>query len=228
MLDKITKFFWGLILIPLTAASCFHLPTLFFGNGAQWDSLTFIFLGAAVYFVFEGLFSRPMRTYVFGHELTHALASMAVGGQVHSFHVSQKGGSVTLSKSNFFVALAPYCVPLYTLMALLAYFIVRTQYPQTQVRWAALALTGATLAFHGSLTLFAIRQEQPDIKKTGTFFSLVFILLMNAWFLALISKLLFWRTVPLWVYTKEVFSTQAHIWIWLYEKIYTVLIVKEK
>ena len=64
-----------------------------------------------------------MRTYVFGHELTHALASLAMGGDVLSFKVSKRGGSVSMTKTNFFVALAPYCIPIYTLFIFLLRFL---------------------------------------------------------------------------------------------------------
>src|SRR5947209_7375633 len=67
--------------------------------------------GVFSYFAFQWIFFRPMRTYVFGHELSHAIAAWMSGAKVKHFHVSKKGGSVTVSKSNFFVALAPYILP---------------------------------------------------------------------------------------------------------------------
>src|ERR1700681_420898 len=75
----------------------------------------YFFAGVGTYFAFQWAFFRPIRTYVFGHELTHALAAWMTGGKVKHFHVSKKGGSVTVTKTNFFVALAPYIIPLYAL-----------------------------------------------------------------------------------------------------------------
>ena len=78
----------------------------------------YFFLGFFGYFGFQWAFFKPMRTYVFGHELTHAFAAWMSGAEVISFHVSKKGGAVTLTKTNLFVALAPYMFPLYALILL--------------------------------------------------------------------------------------------------------------
>ena len=159
-----------------------------------------------------------MRTYVFGHELTHALASIAVGGKIHAFNVSEKGGSVSLSKTNFFVALAPYCVPIYTFFIFLIYWGLKKLHPFEHLETLFMISVGFSLAFHSSLTLFAIRQEQPDIQKTGTFFSLVFILLMNGWILVTVSKILFWGTISFKGFFIKTMKTQAEIWKWVWLK----------
>ncbi len=206
----------GFLLLPLTLATLYHLPSIALSLKGHLDSIALVFAGLTGYVLIEALFERPMRTYVFGHELTHALASIAMGGKVHDFKVSEKGGSVSLSKSNFIVALAPYCVPIYTLFALLAYWVLKYVYPFPNMDAVFLILVGATLAFHVSLTLYAVRQEQPDIKKTGTVFSLVFIVLMNSWLLAALSKILFWNSFGAWDFVTDVVKTQSDIWksIW--------------
>src|SRR5437868_1637234 len=66
----------------------------------------YFFCGFFAYFLFQWIFFRPLRTYVFGHELTHAVAAWMSGAKVTRFKVGKKGGSVTVSKSNLFVALA--------------------------------------------------------------------------------------------------------------------------
>jgi len=160
------------------------------------NTVILIFSGAFAYAVMEIIFEKPMLTYVFGHELTHALASLAMGGKVHSFKVSKKGGSVSLSKTNFFVALAPYCLPIYTIFTLLIYWVFRKFSPFPYLDTIFLVTIGFTLTFHGSLTFHAIRQRQPDLKKTGNFFSLVFITLTNCWLLAGLSKIIFLEQFP--------------------------------
>lgn len=214
------RIFWGLLLIPFTAATFYHLPQLLFGLKAQVGAILFLGAGTVGYFLFEALFERPMRTYVFGHELTHALAGIAVGSKVHSFKVSKKGGSVTLSKSNFFVALAPYCVPLYTLLVILIYSGLRYFYPFPYMDEAAQVLTGGSLAFHASLTFYAIQQKQPDIHKTGLLFSMIFILLVNAWVLVTLSKVLFWNSVGLREFGIQTLKTQIHIWEFAVRQLY--------
>lgn len=218
MFKKLTRFLCGLLLVPITLSTFYHLPSLISLLDSRWDSLLFLFSGAVLYIVFETLFSRPMRTYVFGHELTHALASLAMGGKVHSFHMSKKGGSVSLSKTNFFVALAPYSIPIYTFFILLIYFALRFWYPVHKIQIIFLGLIGFSLAFHLSLTIFAIRQEQPDIQKTGFFFSLIFILLVNSWVLILLITLLFWEVFSLREFFLKTIKTQMVIWKWVFEQ----------
>ena len=148
-------------------------------------------VGAATYLLLHFLFRKPMTAYVFGHELTHAAAALLSGYKVKSLYVSEKGGEVELSDSNVFVALAPYCVPLYTLLVLLAYGLVR-QYAAlpSPPLWVGFGI-GLTLTFHGALTIHSLRQGQPDLRHGGTFFSLVMIVFSNGLALALVLKTLF-------------------------------------
>lgn len=214
------KFTWGLLLLPFGLATFYELPALLFVLRAHVPPLMWLAGGAVAYCAFEVLFSRPMRTYVFGHELTHALAGLAVGSKIHSFKVSKKGGSVTLSKSNFVIALAPYCIPLYTLIALALYAGVGYFYPFPYMSESAQFLVGATLAFHVSLTLYAVQQRQPDIHKTGLFFSAIFILMINAWVLVILAKVLFWQDVSLRDFVMRTVRTQNEIWIWSAHRAY--------
>ncbi len=217
-MQKIKLFFVGLLLLPFTLATLYHLPGTLFLLKSQAQSLALVFSGVVLYVLFEGIFNRPMRTYVFGHELTHALASVALGGKIHEFNVSEKGGSVTLSKTNFFVALAPYCIPIYTFFIFLAYWGFKKFYPFGSLETVFLIAVGFSLAFHSSLTLYAVRQEQPDIEKTGILFSLVFILLLNSWVLVAISKALFWGTISFRGFFLDTMKTQAGIWEWVGRK----------
>ena len=57
-----------------------------------------------------------MWIYVLGHELTHALWTWLFGGKVKKMKVSSSGGHVVISKTNFFIALAPYFFPLYAVI----------------------------------------------------------------------------------------------------------------
>src|SRR5256885_1172511 len=63
--------------------------------------------GAGCWLVIFLLLPKPMRLYIFGHELTHALTTWAFGGKVKSLKVTSKGGHVVVSKINFVIALAP-------------------------------------------------------------------------------------------------------------------------
>jgi hypothetical protein len=215
--EKLLKVLLGIILIPLTLSTFYQFPFLFASLNSYFDSFILLFLGALLYLVFETLLHRPMRTYVFGHELTHALDSLAMGGRVHSFKVSHKGGSVSLSKSNMIIALAPYCIPIYTLCIMLIYFLIKLWLPHAIEHYKVpfFLMIGFSLAFHLSLTLYAIRQDQPDIKKTGSFFSLVFILLINGWILVFLSKILFWDLFSVKTFLFKTMKTQILMWKWI-------------
>ncbi|MBK6881005.1 MAG: hypothetical protein IPN65_03080 [Elusimicrobia bacterium] len=160
------------------------------------DALPFL-AGAGLYLLLQWVFRRPMTLYVFGHELTHAVAAAFSGYKVKSLFVSDKGGEVRLSGSNVAVALAPYCVPIYAVGVLGLYALVR-RYADLAAPplWVGAGL-GFTLAFHAALTVHALRQDQPDLRQAGRFFSLVLIALANALVLALVAKALFPRAVSL-------------------------------
>ena len=68
----------GLILLPLTMATLAHLPSEFMTFRDEGRVLAFLGVGVTVYALIEIFLSRPMRTYVFGHELTHANPSASV------------------------------------------------------------------------------------------------------------------------------------------------------
>jgi hypothetical protein len=155
----------------------------------------YFLLGFAGYLIFQWVFFKPMRTYVFGHELTHAMAAWITGGEVHHIKIGKKGGSVTVTKPNLFVALAPYMVPFYSLILLAAYYGVSLFYSLIPYWNYFLGALGASLAFHAALTVFALRQEQPDLKSGGKFLSGVLIFLGNSVALVFLLGILFPRTV---------------------------------
>ena len=155
----------------------------------------YFFAGMLGYFLLEWAFFRPIRTYVFGHELTHALAAIMSGGEVKNFHVSKDGGSVSVTKSNLFVALAPYMVPLYALILLGTFCAGNCFYDWHRYRNVFLAALGISIGFHIGLTVFALRQSQPDLKVAGWFLSSVLIFLGNSVCLVLLLGVLFPRTI---------------------------------
>lgn len=187
------------LLIP-TLAAWIALARQVRAAAASWmDAVPFLG-GAAIYFLLQWVFRRPMTLYVLGHELTHAVAAAFSGYKVKSLFVSDKGGEVRLSGSNVAVALAPYCVPIYAVAVLGLYALIRryADLPSPPL-WVGGGL-GFTLAFHAALTAHALRQDQPDLRQGGRFFSLVLIALANALVLVLVAKALFPRAVSLAAY----------------------------
>lgn len=145
---------------------------------------------------------KPVRLYVLGHELTHAVWGLAFGARVSNLKVSISGGSVTLTKSNVFITLAPYFFPFYTMLVVLVALIVRcfaTPLPG-QPLW--LFAVGFTWCLHVCFTLRSLTQRQPDVIEYGRLFSWVFIWLFNVlgvllWILATteISCPFVWNTL---------------------------------
>jgi hypothetical protein len=154
-----------------------------------WAGAEFWFfsLGVILWLIaFLGL-PRPVIVYVFGHEVTHVLWVWLMGGRVSKFRVSGDGGHIVTNRTNFLIALAPYFFPLYSVLAILVYGIASlfvNVAPYGQLLYAVL---GITWAFHLTFTCWMIPKNQTDLSDHGTFFSLVFIYLMN---LVLLSVLL--------------------------------------
>jgi hypothetical protein len=143
------------------------------------EEFWFFSLGALLWLIaFFGL-PRPVILYVFGHELTHALWVWLMGGRVSRFRVGRDGGHIIASRTNFWIALAPYFFPLYSILALVLYGALSLFYNlQASGRWLY-AVIGLTWAFHLTFTLWMIPKKQTDLSDHGTFFSLVIIYLMN-------------------------------------------------
>ena len=189
---KWVKFIFAIFLLPM----CSVLTQTFFTVFARatvtqrlWTGEEFWFfsLGAVLWLIaFFGL-PRPLLIYVFGHELTHALWVWLMGGRVSQFRVGPDGGHVVTSKANFWIALAPYFFPIYSIVTIAIYgglSLVLNVQPYGRLLYAVI---GATWAFHFTFTCWMIPKNQTDLTGQGTFFSLVVIYLMN---LSLLSVML--------------------------------------
>lgn len=123
--------------------------------------------------------SHPVKMYVLGHELTHALWGLLFGARPSDVRVSESGGSVRLTKSNLLITLAPYFFPFYTFLvivvALITYAFLRPL-PYLPL-W--MFLIGFTWSFHILFTLETLGQRQPDVRLYGRIFSWTFIFLVN-------------------------------------------------
>jgi hypothetical protein len=159
MLNKTMKILLGVALLPFCAGFTWQLGGAVFSMAYKPDLPYYFLAGGLAYLSVHLLFKKPILTYVFGHELTHAFFAVLFGGSVKSFQASERGGRVTITKSNFIITLAPYFFPLYTFIALIFYALAAA----ADVRWAA----GWSIFFAGASFYKLIR---PTSKSTGLSF----------------------------------------------------------
>src|SRR5262245_26869017 len=143
------------------------------------EEFWFFSLGAVLWLiVFFGL-PRPILIYVFGHELTHPLCVWLLGRRLRRSRVGADGGHVVTTKANFWIALAPYFCPIYSILAIAIYGGLSLFLNVQAYGRLLYAIIGVTWAFHFTFTCWMIPKNQTDLIDQGTFFSLVVIYLMN-------------------------------------------------
>jgi hypothetical protein len=146
-----------------------------------WASEEFWFfsLGTLLWVIaFIGL-PRPMLLYVFGHELTHAIWTWLMGGRVSQFRVTRTGGYIVTDTNNFWISLAPYFFPIYSILALLLYGGIGVFANVEPYRRLLFAVVGFTWSFHVTFAIWMLWQGQTDLIEHGTFFSMMVIYLVN-------------------------------------------------
>ena len=144
--------------------------------------------GFVVCFALLLVLPSPVRLYVFGHELTHALWGVLFGEKVADLKVGADGGSVTFKPhrksglwwvSDAWVTLSPYCFPFYTVLVICA--ALTTRMFVSPLPWICVWVfaVGATWCFHVFFTLQSVCQRQPDLEEYGHVFSYVVIWIFN-------------------------------------------------
>jgi hypothetical protein len=154
-------------------------------EGGFWQTAEFWYFALGMLsmlgWFWSGLFkSFFLYLYVFGHEFTHAVFVVLFRGRVMDFHVSTEGGYITTDKTNLVIALSPYFVPFWSVIAALGYAVLRLS-ADLKPGWDLVfyAVMGVTWTFHMVWTLWMIPRDQPDLRENGTFLSLVVIYLAN-------------------------------------------------
>lgn len=145
---------------------------------ANAEALSLLFGIAAFVFAWMAL-SHPVKMYVLGHELTHALWGLLFGARPSDVRVSASGGSVRLTKSNMLITLAPYFFPFYTFLVIVAALVTYAFLRPLPYLPLWMFLIGFTWSFHVLFTLETLTQRQPDVKLYGRVFSWVFIFIVN-------------------------------------------------
>jgi hypothetical protein len=181
---RVLRFLCGVLLLPVCVIVTQTLVSLIKVSQPAADTLvaaSALALGAGfllwlfLYFTLP----PPVRTYILAHELTHALWGSLMGATVSGIKISRERGSVTLSKSNFFVTLAPYFFPLYTTIVIIGYYALSIFFDMESFHLLWLGLVGLTWGFHFTFTISALMQRQTDIKEYGYVLSYTTIYILN-------------------------------------------------
>ena len=187
----ILRFIISILLIPVCVIATVSFYNGIFAIKNVSESGVLFILGALLYSVTHLLLFRLDFLYIFGHESMHALATFCSGGKASNMKVSGKEGSVKTTTPNFFVMLAPYLVPIYTVIIAIAYFILSFFIDITKYYGIFIFLTGFTLMFHLAYTAESMKGKQSDLVKTGYLSSIAFIYISNLVIVFFIMSLFF-------------------------------------
>ena len=223
------RFLIGLAFLPLCwGVSRAFLDAILISTGTTgWLSVEAVSLlgGIAAFAMSWFALSHPVRMYVLGHELTHALWGLLFGARPSDVRVSASGGSVRLTKSNMLITLAPYFFPFYTFLVIIVALVTYAFFRPLPYLPLWLFLIGFTSSFHVLFTLETLGQRQPDVKLYGRIFSWTFIFIVNVaivlvWLATMtpltfadLGQILLNRIVSAYVLL-GLYSWRAVTWLW--------------
>lgn len=187
-----------ILLLPLGVVTAFTLIEMLWRAVIRlefWrtEEVIFFVVGGLAWAVTYATGWRPVRSYVFGHEVSHLLVARAFGGKILDWDFSATGGYVETNKSNTWITLAPYLLPFYSLIVLLLFGIVGMFWNLHGMQhvglgsldlnfkpvWFFYAMLGLTWFFHATFTWKTVFIEQSDLQRNGEFFSMLLIFLVN-------------------------------------------------
>ncbi|MCL2104231.1 MAG: hypothetical protein FWH21_04150 [Kiritimatiellaeota bacterium] len=178
-MTRFLKFLSGILLLPLCAAVTLAIADVLRNAHGRYIELACLLAGYFVWLLCWFVLPQPIRVYILGHELTHALWAMLFGGRAKNLRVSAKGGSVRVTKSNVLITLAPYFFPFYTIVLIVIRVLLGFFFDLNPYAAVWLFLVGFTWSFHFTFTLQSLTVRQPDIQEHGRLFSYVLIYLLN-------------------------------------------------
>ncbi len=194
-LRRLGRWLAALLLLPLCWVTTWTFLSRFSHAAVErgfWQTVEFIYFAVGSLLMASWLWSGLLEKfflylYVLGHELTHAVFVLVCRGRVTDFHVSTQGGYITTNKTNLLIALSPYFVPFWAVVAAVVYAAARL-FADLPAAWdpAFYAAMGASWTFHMVWTLWMIPRDQPDLRENGTLLSLVVIYLANLLVLVLL------------------------------------------
>ena len=181
---RFLRFLTGAALLPLCVAVTLaildtlrHIPTPA-GTLIPPETL-WLLVGFLLWLGMWTFLPQPVRAYVVAHELTHALWGLLFGARVRNLRATSRGGSISLSKSNMLITLAPYFFPFYTALVILLRFVAGRFIDPVPFPLLWLFFVGLTWSFHVTFTCQSLMIAQPDIHEYGRLFSYTVIYIFN-------------------------------------------------
>ena len=214
MKNKIISVILTTIVIILAISASFEFVKMLkdFSISSRIELLFII--GFVLYLVIHLVLYKPVFMHVMSHELTHVLWAALFGGKAKKLEVSNQGGRVLISKTNFLISLAPYFFPLYTVILSLIYLIADEKF----LPYIAL-FVGMSLAFHTALTLYSLKTNQSDFREdSNVVFSYAFVYFMNLIVFAMVFSMLSDK-IRFVYFLKETFTGSYGIFIVIISKI---------
>ncbi|MDR1663028.1 MAG: hypothetical protein LBR59_01275 [Endomicrobium sp.] len=188
---------------------------LFFSVSLDGKYIPF-WVGVLSYIAFQVVLYKPIKTYIFGHEISHAIAGILSGAKIKKFNVGKSSGSIVLTKGNIWITLAPYFFPIYTLGIIAVCLCLGWFIDIKQLYGYYFFLVGFSVSFHIALIVYILSIGQPDLKVYGTFFSYVVILAVNIVVFALLIALVFKDAVSI----KNIFFQTCYNVVNIYKFMY--------
>ncbi len=205
--------FYPLILLTLAASITEIIPII------KWliahpIKYQYVGMGMAGYFIVTlfGIFNKNLEWLrTFSHELSHTVVGMMFLRKIHSFEAGIGSGVMSHSGGfrfgTIFIALAPYCLPLFTYLLLFL-----RELSAANSLYIFDIMIGATLAFHIGCFRTQIGLHQTDITSMGVFRSALFIVTM--WIVNLSVLLLSIRTGVFEAFKKLAIEYYDNIHLW--------------
>lgn len=182
-MKKFFLFIIGLLILPLCVAMTWTVLDVLRNADSHGSMFSLesgcLALGYGVWILCWFFLPQPVRVYILGHELTHALWAILFGGKAKNLSITPSGGSVKVTKSNVWITLAPYFFPFYTMILIGIFLLVKLFMGSVPYPLIWLFFLGFTWSFHFTFTLQSLLTSQPDIQEYGRLFSYSLIYLLN-------------------------------------------------
>lgn len=218
-MNRFLKYFIGLIALPAVWIFSKEFYSEICRIGFSGTNINFFLWGIIAYMLMHILFFKPNYLYTLGHESIHVLATWVCGGHISSFHVSDGGGSVTTSKTNFFIELSPYFVPIYTMILIFIIPLLKVPLQDVNLFSWYIFLIGFSMGMHLIMTAEALKIKQPDILRSGYLFSYAIIYIGNLIVIAAIFSI-FSKDISLKTYLAKSFSSSWHLYFNIFREFF--------